>query len=411
MPGVFVLTYPVLVMTVRGAANALLFAAAAISLGALAARWMKNRAALSAPDRIGTGYCIAMACPLLAIVLSETWHGRVVANTLDSPTRFLIVVPVFLLLRSGMRRALRWSDLSFAIGAVGTGAIMVLRPHDWGGGRSASSFLNPIHFGDIALILGVLSALSIDWWKKDGPAVRGLKVFGALAGIAASLQTQSRGGWIALPVISALLLYVGLHGKSWRLKLAATALVTIVVIAPYWLSPVVHERFNMVAKDITDYLHGHRDTSVGVRFQLWQAAFQLLKEHPLLGLGAAGYKQSMAGLAAQNMLTPVAAQLGMGETHNQLLAYAADYGVIGALALMVIYVAPCVLFWKYLWSPDRVARRAALMGLAFVVGFFVFGLTVETFDLKMTAAFYATTTAILAAIAATPTPSNMHAPA
>lgn len=39
------------------------------------------------------------------------------------------------------------------------------------------------------------------------------------------------------------------------------------------------------------------------------------------------------------------------------------------------------------------------MGLTFVVSFWIFGLTVETFDLKMTVAFYATMIAMLAALA------------
>jgi O-antigen ligase len=40
------------------------------------------------------------------------------------------------------------------------------------------------------------------------------------------------------------------------------------------------------------------------------------------------------------------------------------------------------------------------MGLTFVVAFWIFGLTVETFDLKMTASFCASVVAILAAASA-----------
>ena len=39
------------------------------------------------------------------------------------------------------------------------------------------------------------------------------------------------------------------------------------------------------------------------------------------------------------------------------------------------------------------------MGMCVTLGFFVFGLTVETFNLKMTAAFYSTTIAVLLAAA------------
>ena len=40
------------------------------------------------------------------------------------------------------------------------------------------------------------------------------------------------------------------------------------------------------------------------------------------------------------------------------------------------------------------------MGLTFVVCFWIFGLSVETFDLKMTVSFYATVVGILAACCA-----------
>jgi O-antigen ligase len=110
----------------------------------------------------------------------------------------------------------------------------------------------------------------------------------------------------------------------------------------------------------------------------------------------------MQSFADAGVLTPAAAQTGRGETHNQFFAYLTDYGIIGGLALLSIYVAPGVIFWRRLNAPSVPARRAALMGLTFVVAFWIFGLTVETFDLKSTVAFYATLVAILAALATYP---------
>jgi O-antigen ligase len=105
----------------------------------------------------------------------------------------------------------------------------------------------------------------------------------------------------------------------------------------------------------------------------------------------------MQSFADAGVLTPMAAQLGRGETHNQFFAYLTDYGIVGGLALLSIYVVPGVIFWKRLNAPTGPASRAALMGLTFVVSFWIFGLTVEMFDLKVTVSFYATVIAILAA--------------
>lgn len=109
-------------------------------------------------------------------------------------------------------------------------------------------------------------------------------------------------------------------------------------------------------------------------------------------------------MAREGRLTPMAADFGQGETHNQLLAYAVDYGLVGLLGMLAVFVGPAWLFWRSLRAHERTsavrsAQRAALMGLVFVVGFFIFGLTVEIFNLKVTAAFYATLVAVLGAFA------------
>jgi O-antigen ligase len=58
-----------------------------------------------------------------------------------------------------------------------------------------------------------------------------------------------------------------------------------------------------------------------------------------------------------------------------------------------------VILWRSLNARDAQTKVAGLMGMALVSGFFIFGLTVEIFNLKMTAAFYALTLAVLMAAA------------
>jgi O-antigen ligase len=126
----------------------------------------------------------------------------------------------------------------------------------------------------------------------------------------------------------------------------------------------------------------------------------LMARQPIWGLGSDGFRDSMQALADSGRLTQSAAQFGKGETHDQLLAYTVDYGLIGGVALMAIYVVPGLLFWRCVRAQAPMVGRAGLMGLVFVVSFWIFGLSVETFDLKAPTAFYATVVAVLAGIAA-----------
>lgn len=401
----FLLLYPAATLVVRGGASALLLAA---SLGAVYSLTFSRSLPDSVQDasaRPAVGFCFAMAAPLCAVTLSELWHRQLTLSAFDSPARFLAAVPLFLALRKAPAATLRWADLSFGVGAMAALGVSVFASRDWGDGRLGSTFLNPIHFGAIALVLGVLSALSLNWWGKDPLAIRLFKLAGLAAGLLASLQTGARGGWLAIPVIVVVLACVPQErtGRGWRKVLPFAALA--IALACYLASPAVRERIHMIWSDLSQFGQGHKDTSIGIRLQIYQAVLSLIPRDPVFGLGADGLAASLQSLVDTGRMTPIAAQFGRGEAHNQMLAYVASFGILGGLALAALYLMPAALFWNFRAAPPRRAARAALMGVVFVVAFVTFGLTVETFNLKMTASFYATVIAVLAAIASHNAPS------
>jgi O-antigen ligase len=398
----FLLIFPSVAMLVQGASSAVSIGAGVISLGALCWRPAGAPYGYARPDHLGLAFCIALCSPVAAVALSTLAHGHPLLRTWDSPSRFLLAVPVFLALRRAPARIFAWADLSFTLGALSALAIALFVPRDWGDGRIGSAFLNPIHFGDLALALGVLSAIALNWWRKDSAFLRALKIAGLFAGLAASLLSGSRGGWAAVPLVALLIVWELGRNKPFHWKVAMPVAVVLMLGLVYGLSGTVRARVDDVSSNLTQYVHGQRDTPVGVRLQLYEAASTLIAEHPVLGLGGDGFRDKMNAMASQGAITPVAAMFGKGEVHNQLLAYMANYGIVGGLALLAIYVVPAIFFAGKLKSGARTTRRTALMGLAFVLMFFVFGLTVETFDLKSTVAFYATVIAVLAAITERP---------
>jgi O-antigen ligase len=400
LPALFLLTYPSASLLIHGAGSALSIVAAVVSLGLLVAPRSWSGLPSIQWDRTDIALCIGTVCPFFAVLLAGAWHGAVVPNTLDSPSRFFAAAPFFLVLRRSLPRTLAWSDLSFALAAFASLGILLIAPRDWGFGRLGSQFLNPIHFGDIALVMGVLSILSMNWWHKDKLLVRVIKVAGLFAGLAASLMSGSRGGWIAIPVIAGMIFYMRSRDKSRLWKIAFPLVIVAMLAGVYAFSPTVRDRVGDVSSDLVKYTHGDKDTPMGIRLQLYEAAARIVRSHPVLGLGGDGFRNSMQSFAKAGLLTPAAAQLGRGEVHNQLFAYMTDYGMVGGLAVLAIYIVPGVVFWRRLNAPDLPARRAALMGLTFVVSFWIFGLSVETFDLKMTVSFYATVIGMLAACCA-----------
>lgn len=400
LAAVFLLSYPTVTLAVRGGASALSMAAAFVSLCAIGVCAAKDLPRFDRLDRSVVVTFIALASPLVATLLSEMWYRTFIGNLLDAPSRFLLAIPILLGVRRLRIDVLRWADLSFAFGAIASLAILLATPGNLST-RLAGPFLDSIHYGDIALVLGALSALSLNWWRKDPPGVKALKLIGLAAGVYASILTETRGGWAAIPVVALLVYLRGSYrtgARRWLVPLLIVAALVLVGAA----SSAVRDRIWLVWSDLVQYAHGHKDTSSGVRLQLYEAAFMILRAHLVFGAGPNGFADSMTAFERAGKVSSIAAEYGRGETHNQLLFYAANYGMIGALAGLALHLVPCVMFIKYMKAPARPVRCAAFMGLTFAVCFLIFGLSVETFDLKMVASFYAAVIGILGGIATSP---------
>lgn len=397
--GILILLFPAAALVVPRGGNTVVFLIVACGAASLFAM---RKCARGRPDIPAGPYFnvfVASLClPIVAVVFVELLHRDVVANTLDSPARFLLAVLVFLGLRHIASIIPRWIDLTFGLGAISAAFMALYSTAETLAPRAESTFLNPIHFGDIALLLGVLSVVSIHWLARDRFWLVVFKLIGA-AGCYASWASQSRGGWVALPVLLVIWLLCRPHSANLKRR-AIIAGVAVVLVASTFLSSTVRDRFNNIHADLASLNAGQADTSIGIRLELWKTAVKLIRENPWTGLGAHGYRNAMPAMAAAGDLTPMAADYGKGEVHNQILAYFADYGLLGLLAILGVYLGPAYFFIRVgALQTRRREQRAALMGLMTAVAFAVFGLTVETFNLKVTVAFYATMLALLAALA------------
>ena len=396
-----VLLCPALTVAVKGGANGSLMLAAALSVFALLRRRGPAEVGLPrADDEALRAYLLAMASPVLVLLAVQTLHGASWAvGAVSSSARFLLAVPLALVAVRMGRDLVPWADASFALGALAAGAVMLFVPREWSLGRWGSPFLDPINFGALALLLGMLSLLSVDWWRRDPPAVRLLKIAGFASGLAASVPTGARGPWLAVLIVIAVLAITTLRDRPPGVRIAVWASLAAVLLAAFATVDAFRGRFDLMAVDLGSFFWGgERDTSPGVRLQIWQAALTAFAEHPLLGLGGGGFAARVDGYLASGVLSPLAAEAARAEMHNSYLAYAADFGIPGLLAIVAVFAVPAAAFARRL-EADPACRRAALMGLVVVTLYASCAISVDVFKLKMMAAFYAVATAFLAAIA------------
>ncbi|KPC55062.1 O-antigen ligase family protein [Amantichitinum ursilacus] len=320
-----------------------------------------------------------VAWPLLVALQVGTMPG-VQPRAFDAQLRFLGSIPVAFALASLPGVNARVLRIGSSLGAIAALTAGLLFMHQTGEPRAANPFTNAIPYGDIALLLGVLPLYGISRWRQPS-RVDVLAMIGALAGLAASVLSASRGGWVAVPLFAVLL------RMPWRAWMSLLLLILLTGFLLAQFDPMFASRFQAASSDLQLLAHGNRDTSIGLRTQLWQSALHVFSQHPWLGVGKGLLKPTLETLAQQGVISPLASSFS--HAHNEVISSLAETGLIGAVFLLCLYVCPALLFWRYRNSPLPQVAGIARMGLALAGGFFIFGWTEVLFIVAMTTSFYA----------------------
>jgi len=329
---ILLLVFPTLMLTVLGGMNAVLFAFVLI---ALLVRLRPPRLLVKTEwESEWWPYVMAMFAVTAAILLSQTYHQNFSAPYYDGPARYWLSIPVFLLLYRLDLRVFDTLQFAFPIAAVVGWAFA--NDNIYGAAGISLPLIDKIRYGDSMLLLSVLSLLSIDWLSKDALYLRILKWAGFGFGLLAVFQSGTRGALLAIPVF--VVIYLVFKGNYLNLRsiLASLLLGTMVIGGAYFASSTVQNRVQQTVADVTLFDQGNRDTSIGIRWQLYTAAIEIISEHPIFGVGTGRYALQMAPMAEAGKITPMAAELGRGEVHNDILKKTTDMGGLGGAGSMAV---------------------------------------------------------------------------
>ncbi len=296
------------------------------------------------------------------------------SRTYDLPSRFLAAaIALMLVIKYPPRLSWLWAGLA-------TGGILA---GSWAGYQKlilnierAGGFTHVIQFGNISMLTGLFCLAGIAW-ACTRPNKLGWIVWlalGALGGIAGSLFSGSRGGWIGLPLIA--LVFFRVYHQYFSLRLKTLLPIALVVLAAiiYSLPQFgVQQRVQEAIQNVTLYSQGTSTTSLGARFEMWKGASQLFIEKPFFGWGKEQYKPAMTALAEQGKAHPVVKLFD--HPHNELLNNAAKQGIVGILALLFLYFVPLRLFAPGLRAESLTQRSLATAGFLLPVAYIDFGLS------------------------------------
>lgn len=373
---IILIVFPTLILLVSSGGSAPYHIAAIIGLVCLAMRRPTLPRGPGADEGLAfLGYAAFTAAVLISLV--ETGFSRDAVRELDVLLRPLWAIPiVYLMIRVRTAESLLWFGVALGAIVVGLSALYEYFIADHFG--RAEGGTSAITFGNTALLMGTISAVGIPYFRKFGNLYLIIPVLALMLGLIASLLSGSRGGWLALPALIVLLLW---HLR--RVGYSKVSLITAVVMALGIGSALalpqtgVTDRIEAAVMQFNQYVDDpveHGNTSVGIRLELWRAAWNMFLEQPVFGGGIGkSFNAFLQDEVALGNYHPVVVVQTM--PHNVFLDTLALQGLVGLAGLVGIWGALGIVFVKAVRERETEIRMLGTAGLALLVSYGLFGLT------------------------------------
>ena len=160
--------------------------------------------------------------------------------------RFLVILPIYLLLSRANLNLFPYLLAGAIIAGplyFGTALLSITEKP----GLPAQGYYHHITFGDAAMLNVVFLLAALVTWKTR-PIIRAVMVVSIICALYASILSQARGAWIALPFCGALLFYLMIKRNKLKVKIVLPVLLLVVVVVG--VSPVGNVMENRVKEAV-----------------------------------------------------------------------------------------------------------------------------------------------------------------
>ncbi|WDZ95090.1 O-antigen ligase family protein [Herbaspirillum sp. WKF16] len=338
-------------------------------LGSVVLLERRRRAPLSREDRA----LIAVFLFYFAVSVGMNLLHHEIVKEYDLPLRFLLAVPALLLLRAyPPAPGFFWGGL--AVGGMLAGLFagyQNLGLHI----ERAGGHTNPIQYGNISFIIGMLSLAGIGWALRQDRSRSWIVALtiGGVMGLLGSLFTGSRGSWMAFP-FCLLALYACYGGEIekrhvWRIVGVVLAAAIVVFAVP---RTGVRERAELAWREAAMYMKNkNAETSIGTRMEMWRTGYLAAADSPLLGMGKAGFVAWESAQIDAGRIDPFMRE--NNHVYNEWLDAVVKRGLPGLAALLLLYFVPLRYFFRRFRSGAERARPYAVGGIILIINYICFG--------------------------------------
>jgi O-antigen ligase len=337
----------------------------------------------------------------LAVLISQLFRGAIYFPAFDGPFRVMIAGVAFLFLKQWNLPYIKILGAAIPLGLILTFITLKIHPEVFWGERYATYFVDPNTLGSQSFILGLLSLLMIRPLKYESIYLFLLKLIGGLIGLYISVGSASRGAWLTAPFIFFMIFIFRIGDinsapasckqKMWLQTIAIVFAVFSAGLASFFFSEKLSTRIISAYFEITNWFSGaNLEGSAGIRLSMWKFSFEFAKQSLLFGYGEEKnmlmtLKNSPLNIPANQVAITTMAGTG---PHSDILSKLLSAGITGLTAYFLILLAPSFMFWQHRNSKDTDKKIASRIGIYYIVGIFIAGLSNEQLSLKYLCTFY-----------------------
>ena len=322
------------------------------------------------------------------MLVRGTWSW----NEFKEPSRFILVLPIFFALKF-IRFPIAYLYAGIVFGAIWAGLQGLYQSEYLNVYRAGGGASHVTAFGNISLLLGMMSLASLKLTEHKKPTVAVVVLLALSFGLAASMTSGSKGGWISLPLLFWISVDL-LQKPTYTKRFASIFIMLAIATLAYTSSSLVQSRVDAVIPALMTYFSSGQifEGSVGPRLEMWSASWSIFSQNPVFGAGVGSYFEEKSTLIQQGFISDRVAVFV--QSHNQLLHSMAEGGLIGVACVYGIYG---VLINHYRHGLAY-AKPIAVSGLMLTVAFMDFGMADGIWSITNAGTFFSIMAVIFAGI-------------
>lgn len=262
-------------------------------------------------------------------------------NLIDNPLRaFLFLTVIIFIAYSSVKCDILF--YSIPIGSLISGVVAIYQYYVLHFPRAFYGQMK-IQSGDIAMSLGTLSfIIALYMYDIGKKRLSFLVMVAGGLGVLSSLLSFTRGSLIGAIVAIIVLLY--LYKSLLSKKLFALLILGVVCVSPISFNKQFSTKVMLINNDLIAYSKGIKDTSSGVRIDMWKIGEYAFREHPITGWSLQdlnSYKENLVKLGIINK-----ASIPFSHLHNQFIDDLTKKGILGGIGILGIFIVPFIYFYR-----------------------------------------------------------------